>query len=356
MSFEVVDNVTGRISGHRAISMRIDVSIIIVNWNSKDYLRKCIQSIYANTAGISFEIIVVDGASFDGCGEMLACEFPAVNFIQSEKNVGFARANNLGFEHSLGESILFLNPDTELFGPGINALYWTLTHLEDAGIVGARLLNTDGSLQTTSIKAFPTILNQLLDSEVLRRRFPRLPLWGMQPLFAAAKKPAEVQVISGACMLVKRATFESVGKFDEDYFMYSEDVDLCFKASQRGCKNYFVPGAEIIHHGGCSTTKQGTDQFANVMMRQSRWRYFKKTRGTAYATLFRASLLAAAVARLGCIWICSLKRSVGKASASKAASSKWLAIAQWCMGLKPHFGFKAFQSRSLTPNGRTQEG
>ncbi len=334
--------------------MKIDVSIIIVNWNSKDYLRKCIQSIYANTTGISFEIIVVDSASYDGCDEMIAREFPSVKFIQSEKNVGFSRANNLGFEHSLGECILFLNPDTELDGPAINVLYNALANLGDAGIIGARLLNTDGSLQMTSINAFPTILNQLVDAEVLRRKFPHFPLWGIQPLFAAAKKQMEVQVVSGACMLVKRMTFENVGKFDEDFFMYSEDVELCFKARQHGYKNYFVPGAEIIHHGGCSTLKQGTNQFANVMMRQSRWRYFKKTRGTAYAALFRVSLLAAAAARLVCIWIyCLPKRPVEN---SKAAFGKWLAIAQWCIGLKSHLNFKTVPSRNLTAKNQTQGG
>jgi glycosyltransferase involved in cell wall biosynthesis len=111
------------------------LSIIIVNWNSKDFLRKCLQSIYTCTREISFEIIVVDGASFDGCGEMLAREFPDVRFIQSEKNIGFARANNLGFEQSHGEEILFLNPDTEIIGDAINVLHTFLkkTGCRDCG-------------------------------------------------------------------------------------------------------------------------------------------------------------------------------------------------------------------------------
>jgi N-acetylglucosaminyl-diphospho-decaprenol L-rhamnosyltransferase len=164
-----------------------ELSIIIVNWNSKDFVRKCVQSIMANLMDFAFEIIVVDGASYDGCGEMLMREFPEVRFIQSDKNVGFARASNLGFEQSSGNCLLFLNPDTEVVGPAISILRTALLELDQAGIVGAKLLNTDGSVQTSCIQAFPTILNQLwmprccaghsrgIPSGACRRCFPLEP-------------------------------------------------------------------------------------------------------------------------------------------------------------------------------------
>src|SRR5258708_7092431 len=126
---------------------------------------------------------------------MLAREFPQVRFIQCVKNVGFASANNLGFEQSRGDCILFLNPDTELVGPAINLLHQALMKLTEAGIVGARLLNTDGTLQTSCIQTFPTILNQVLDAEILRRAFPRHRFWGTAPLFASDRKPVEVEVL-----------------------------------------------------------------------------------------------------------------------------------------------------------------
>src|SRR5437762_3548719 len=133
----------------------MDLSIIIVNWNSKDYLRKCLKSIYANTHGIDFEIIVVDNASFDGSGELLAQDFPKVRFVQSHTNLGFARANNLGFGNSTGRNVLFLNPDTEAVGGALNELLQRLQRLPNAGVVGCKLLNTDGSMQTSCLQSYP---------------------------------------------------------------------------------------------------------------------------------------------------------------------------------------------------------
>src|SRR5258708_473456 len=177
----------------------MDLSIIIVNWNSKDFLRGCLKSIRAHPPSRPYEIIVVDNGSFDGCGEMLAKEFPGTIFVQSEKNVGFARANNLGFEHASGEVVWFLNPDTEFLDGAGDALLHCLVNSPDAGILGARLLNTEGSLQTSCVQALPTVLNQTLDCEFLRRLFPHSSLWGMSPLWSATK-PVEVEGISGASL------------------------------------------------------------------------------------------------------------------------------------------------------------
>lgn len=161
----------------------MDLSVIIVNWNSKDYLRKCLVSVFAETHDIEFEVIVIDSASFDGCGEMLNEQFPKIKFIQSERNLGFAKANNAAFETSTGECILFLNPDTEVVGAAISTLYEQLRKLPDAGLVGAKLLNADGTIQTSCIQSFPTIVNQVLNSESMRARWPKSSLWGMASLF-----------------------------------------------------------------------------------------------------------------------------------------------------------------------------
>ena len=182
-------------------------------------------------AGLEFEIIVIDSASFDGCAEMLRKEFPQVRFIQSQENLGFAKSNNLAFRSATGESVLFLNPDTEIVGPAINVLHSALKMLPDAGVVGGRLLNSDGTVQTSCVQAFPTILNQLLNAESLRRRFPRSRLWGMAPLFDAGTKPKLVEAISGACVMLPRLLLEKIGVFSKDYFMYSEDIDLSYKVN-----------------------------------------------------------------------------------------------------------------------------
>jgi N-acetylglucosaminyl-diphospho-decaprenol L-rhamnosyltransferase len=310
------------------------LSIIIVNWNSKDYLRKCLQSIYANARGISFEIIVVDGASFDGCGEMLAREFPEVKFIQLEKNVGFAKANNLGFEQSQGECVLFLNPDTEIVGDAIETLHNFLKKNDDAGIVGAKLLNTDGSVQMSCIQTFPTILNQFFDAEILRNAFPRHSFWGIAPLFYGDKTAAEVEVISGACLMLARTNFEKIGRFSEDYFLYAEDLDLCYKSNLAGLKNYFVPSAEIIHHGGGSS-RQTQSVFSTVMMRESVWRFLKKFRGGFYAAVFRASVALGAIFRLLLLLILFPIRLVqGRKKIARDAIRRWTAILKWTIGIE----------------------
>ena len=275
----------------------MDLSIIIVNWKSKDYLQKCIASILAETYQIAFEIIVIDSASYDGCEEMLHEHYPQVRFIQSEKNLGFARANNVAYAVSTGENVLFLNPDTELRGAAINLMLEQLQTLPNAGILGARLLNSDGTVQTSCIQSLPTILNQMLDSEALRARWPRSGLWGMAPLFDKISEPNEVEAVCGASMMLKRSVFDRVGHFSEDYFMYGEDIDLSYKVRCLGCKNFYVPTAVIVHHGGTST-QQTVSNFSSVMVRQSVWLFLRKTRGRFYGFGYRFGILVSAFFRL----------------------------------------------------------
>ena len=310
-----------------------DLSIIIVNWNSKAYLEKCIESILLWTVDIKYEIIVIDGASFDGCGEMLRSLYPQVRFIQSDKNLGFAKANNEAFRVSSGQNILFLNPDTEVEGSAVETLSEWLTSAADAGIVGAKLLNSDRSVQTSCIQAFPTILNQFLDSEALRKAFPMAGLWGTSPLFEEGMIPKSVDAVSGACLMIKRCVFESVGTFSADYFMYSEDIDLCFKAKQAGWKTYYVPTAVVVHHGGTSSSQTSVNAFSSVMMLESRWRFFRKTRSSWYCKLYRVAILFLSLIRLGLIlfgWpIYGLR---GKGVLSGNMLKRWTAKLRWAMG------------------------
>ncbi len=294
------------------------LSIIIVNWKSKDYLRQCLTTVYAHTRAVAFEVIVIDSGSFDGCAEMLREHFPSVRFIQSPDNLGFAKANNLAARSARGDALLFLNPDTELPGPAIQTLLAALESLPDAGAVGAKLLNTDGTVQTSCIQSFPTILNQVLDAELLRRRFPRSRLWGMAALFATNERPQPVEAVSGACVLVRRPAFEKVGGFSEEYFMYGEDLDLSHKLRAAALVNYFVPAAVVVHHGGSSAAQAPSD-FSVVMMRDSVWRFLRKTRGRAYAAAYRVALGMAACVRLVLL--------VGR-----PAARKWRAILRWCLG------------------------
>jgi len=312
----------------------MDLSIIIVNWNSKEFLRKCLASIEAQTHGITYEIIVIDSGSFDGCDQMLRECYPNVRFMQSESNVGFARANNIAFRASGGDVVLFLNPDTELMGPAISIMLWHLRALPDAGAVGCRLLNADGSLQDTCIQVFPTILSQFLNSELLRRAFPKWSIWGMTALFGATHQPAKVEAISGACIMLRRTIFEQIGLFSEEYFMYAEDLDLCYKACRGGYANYYVPDATVLHFGGGSSNKSFSE-FSVVMMRESIWRFLSSTRGSLYGLAYRASTFILAVIRLTILVVLwPLQTMQFNGPPWSASFRKWRAILGWSLGIR----------------------
>ena len=311
----------------------MDLSIIIVNWNSKEYLCKCVASILAGTRNLEFEIIVIDSGSFDGCAEMLRNEFPQVQFIQSRENLGFAKANNLAFQSATGESILFLNPDTEIVGPAINLLHSALKMFPDAGAVGGKLLNSDGTVQTSCVQAFPTILNQCLSAEALRRLTPKARLWGMRAIFEYDGKPSAVEMVSGACLMIRRSVFEKIGQFSTDYFMYAEDVDLCYQCRKLGFNNYYFGDAVVVHHGRGSS-QQARSNFSNIMMMESIGQFLSKWRGGGYSNCYRLVLSGAALIRVTLLVILSpvllIRNGVSR---WKASCSKWFAVFNWGLGL-----------------------
>ncbi len=310
----------------------LPLSIVIVNWNSKEYVRKCLTSIVATTSGVAYEIIVVDSGSFDGCGEMLQRFFPDVCFVQSRENVGFARANNLGARYARGQVLVFLNPDTEVQGNAVKQLFSRIRELPRPGVIGCRLLNSDGSIQISCVQPFPTLTNQILNCEILQRWFPKTRLWRTAMTFKNATSPVPVEAVSGACMLINRRLFELVEGFSDDYFMYGEDLDLCYKVRAAGFTNYHVPEVEIIHHGGGSTQDS---RFSDVMMKESVRRLLRKTHGKFYGLVYRCAITGAAAARLGVLLLvlpAALLRRRG--IAWRAAVGRWRSVFRWGVGLE----------------------
>lgn len=307
----------------------LDLSIIIVNWRSAEFTCQCVASIRQHISGLTYEIIVVDNGSFDGCDRLLREHAPEVIYRQSNENLGFARANNLGFKIARGASLLFLNPDTVVIGSAIARLYDALKRLPGAGAVGGRLLNGDGTLQTSCIQAFPTIVNQMLASDLLVNTWPQAGMWGATPLYRQNSEPDEVEVISGACVMVCREVFEKIGGFSEDYFMYAEDLDLCYKIRRAGRKNYYVPEVTVIHFGGTST-KRAISDVSSVMMRESVWRFLRKTRGDLYGLGYRCAMLTSALCRLGALglWL-PVQTWRGRRLAWRSSMHKWWAILLW---------------------------
>ena len=264
------------------------ISIVIVNWNSKDYLRKCLRSIETHASDLDYEAIVVDGASYDGCAAMLAEEFPYATFVQSEENIGFGRCNNLGVHHAKGELLLLLNPDTEIKAGSIHALLEARAGLPENAMLGARLLNTDGSLQTTSVHAAPTPLNQVLGSDFLMKQFPRSKLWGTYEAYHS-ETPTNVEAISGACMFLPTELFRQVGGFTPSYFMYAEDMDLCLKLRRHGTPIYHIPSSHIFHFGGQSSSNQPSE-FSTIEMRKALYLYFSINFGRLTADQYKSYL------------------------------------------------------------------
>ena len=311
----------------------VNLSIIYVNWNSVEFLRRSIASVYRHTKDTSFEIIVVDNASPEIGIDSVKQQFPQILLLKSPSNLGFAGGNNLGFRHSRGDYLLLLNPDTELCEPSIDVLMQRILRLPDAGIVGCKLLNSDGSVQLSSIQKFPTILNQALDAEYLQLRWPRCPLWQTASLFAAGAGLIRAEAISGACMLLRRHVFEQVGLMSEDYFMYAEDIDLSYKVRRAGFVNYYVGQTAILHHGGRSSAKQSVSNWATIMKYRAMVKLFQNTRGRFYAGAYRAAMGSVAAGRLILLAVAvPFSRVFEQHERVKLAFSKWKAVLGWAVG------------------------
>jgi hypothetical protein len=253
----------------------MDLSIIIVSYNGREHLRKCLQSLAAHGPDVEHEVIVVDNASQDGSAEMVAAEFPQARLLTLPKNVGFAAGANRGIGEASGEAIVLLNPDSELkedvFGP-------MLTHLRDnpdIGILAPKLRDEDGSLQL-SCRRFPTFSVALFNRySLLTRLLPRnrfsarylLTDWDHSAV-------AAVDWVSGACLMARRSLFEEIGPLDEGYFMYIEDVDLCQRVHRAGYKVVYFPEAAITHHIGRSSHTLPSRSI--VERHRSMWHYYKK--------------------------------------------------------------------------------
>jgi len=316
----------------------VDLSVILVNWNSEKYLRECIATIYEWTHHVLFEVIVVDNASPSGNVDALRKHFSELKLIKSSKNLGFAGANNLGFQHSTGDCILFLNPDTKLNSPAIDTMMGEIKRLPKAGVIGCRLLNADFSVQTSSIMKYPRIWNVILQIECLRLRWPTL--WGIGALFTPGLPPTEVEAISGACMLMRREVFAQVGMFSEEYFMYSEDLDLCYQAVKAGFKNYHVGSATIVHYGGTSSPPV----WQTAMKARAQLWFCAKNYGPFYSLLFRLAMVTNASVRL--LLLVAMRLVARTFGARHPLDSAWL---RWSITLKTLLSRNSVAARSAIP-------
>lgn len=262
-----------------------DLSIIIVNWNTCQLLADCLNSIIDTAGNITYEIIVVDNGSTDGSQAMLARQFPQARLLQNRENVGFARANNQALAASRGRYALLLNSDALATPGSLQALVSLAGQQPRAGIVGARLVNPDGSFQA-SYTPFPTLWQEFLILSGLGRLF--FGRWYPSRGPDADKGPQIVDYVEGACMLVRREAYESAGGLDEGYFMYAEEVDWCYTMRQKGWQVWYQPAAKIIHLGGASSAGRRTRREADLY--QSRVRFFRKHYGNTAAAALKGQI------------------------------------------------------------------
>lgn len=270
------------------MASKIDLSIIIVNYNTKELLEQCLESLTGDE-----EIIVVDNASTDGSVEMAEKEFPKVKLVKNKENLGFAKANNQAFRQARGEYVLFLNPDTVVLGQAsLKMVQWLEKHPR-VGILGCQILDEDKKIRSSG-GFFPNLWRVFLWMSGIDHFPPVARAFGayhLPPSFFKAQ--GELDWVQGCALLARREVLEKIGGFDENFFMYAEEVDLCLRAKKLGWQVWFTPGAQIIHLGGGKTKRPILGEYKSLLY------FFKKHFPSWHLPVLRFLLKLGAILRIG---------------------------------------------------------
>jgi GT2 family glycosyltransferase len=272
----------------------MNLSIIIVNWNTRDLLVDCLNSIQENldaAPALQAEIFVVDNASSDGSAEAVRSSFTRVHLIENQDNVGFARANNQAAALSQGKYILLVNPDTVLQPSAIKTMLAYLDSHSDVGAVGPRVVNPDGSVQI-SIYLQPTLLREAWRLFHL----DRIVLYGSYSTsILASESPRVVDILMGVCIMLRREIVINLGLFDEQFFVFSEDFDLCARIRKAGWQIHWLPKAVITHHEGQSTKKIPDEMFLELY--RNKVKFFRKHYGSSAVVSYKVLLFIVSLTR-----------------------------------------------------------
>jgi GT2 family glycosyltransferase len=266
----------------------LDLSIIVVSWNTRDLLSKCLQCVQSTVKKVTYEIIVVDNNSNDGSQDMVALRFPNVKLIANADNRGFAKANNQGIQVSDARYVLLLNSDAFVKENTIDQMVAFMDEHPEAGMAGCKLLYEDGRLQP-SCATYPTLATEFFIAAGLDKLFPKSKLFGKYLMTDwDYSDTREVDVIMGAFMLARKTAIEQVGLMDEAFFMYSEEVDWCYRFKAAGWKIYFTPDAECIHIWGGSSRAVKVETL--IRLYRARVQFFRKHYGRLTAFLYKIIL------------------------------------------------------------------
>ncbi len=258
-----------------------DVTIVVVSWNTRDILRNCLASVFDQTRRATFEAIVVDNASSDGSAQMVRAEFPRVTLIANQENRGFAAANNQAIRGCRGRAILLLNSDTIVQDGAIDKSLDYLAAHPEIGVLGPKVFWPSGERQS-SVFRFPGLLGMLLDASHLPDAYPEHWFWNRNRYAGSDwDQPREVDVVAGCFLLVRREVIDQVGVLDEEFFMYGEEAEWCYRIKRAGWRIVYYPGASIIHIWGASSAGKSVSPRAQLAKRRGYLMSLRKTRGRA---------------------------------------------------------------------------
>jgi GT2 family glycosyltransferase len=286
----------------------VDLSVIIVNWNTKSLLRDCLASVYAQASDLHFEVIVVDNASSDGSAEMVEDEFTGTTLIRNRENVGFSKAANQAIVMSKARYILLLNSDIILLDAALVRMVEFMDRHPRVAVLGPRLTNQRGVLEY-SCRSFPT------PSIALFLNYPFAKIVPPEKAFKGYllsdwdhSSAREVDWVTGACMLVRRESMEEAGLLDETYFMFAEDVDWCYRMKLSNWQVFYVPSAKVVHIKGASYADGATGRQMRVESHKSMMRFFEKHYQTTAVIRFRIlAVVASALGILKLLVICAIR-------------------------------------------------
>ena len=256
--------------------MTPDLSIIISNYNTKDFLAVCLDSIASHLKNVSYEIIVVDDASGDGSSDIIEKNYPQIILLRNKMNMGYSKSYNRGTKAAKGKYILHLNSDTTFSKPfDFSLLIKYLEIYPDIGILGVKIIKDNGKLDLPCKRSFPTLVNVFFQSTGLAFLFPQNKIFGNYYLsYLTENKIHEVDCLMGAFMLIKKEVIDEIGYIDERFYMYGEDIDFCYRAKKRGWKIVYYPKVSITHHHGGTTRQKGISSL--WLFHYAMYQYYQK--------------------------------------------------------------------------------
>ncbi|MBC8413739.1 MAG: glycosyltransferase family 2 protein [Nitrospira sp.] len=307
-----------------------DLSVAIVNWNTRELLSDCLSSIYDKTQSLDFDVWVVDNGSTDGSVEMVKQKFPEVLLLENTKNLGFSKANNQVLRKNKSRYVLLLNSDTILLDNALKTLVDLMDSHPDAGASGCQLLNADGSLQLSAGR-FPGLWSILFGGEIFnnlyRKVFKNSRFFAEYGLSEEEHMHfQEIDHVKGCCLMLRQSVLEKTGLLDEDIFMYFEEIDLCFQIKKTGAKVLYTPEGHIVHLGGQSSICREKSVFGNL---KSQEYYFRKNYGVCYAILLRFVVALGAVIRLPVYLVAYLLSKNGEKAVLKSRTMLNVYTLKW---------------------------